>query len=324
MGKFLDQERIRQAEFKRISPYFSDEARIDGAYRGTPYAFLLPDNRLGENFYTDIRSEALQYFADHRISWHTLARHLCSSQVCCLNFLFPFTDKPEALACLLRPLFPDLKHMLPVESAGNYVAFEWIGEQNYLGERLAKNGVRTRGANCTSADAFVRYETINRKVHAVLIEWKYTESYSSSTYHISKSGTDRTAIYRHLYEQADCPLRRDLIPEFGDLFYEPFYQLMRQQLLAWQMEKAKEMDADGVSVLHLQPAVNTAYESVTSPALRPLGETVSRVWKKLVVPQDRFASHSIEDVFGSFPIEKFPELRGWWNYMHERYVWLLP
>ncbi len=322
MGKFLDQERIRQAEFKRVSPYFSDDARIDGTYRGTQYAFLLPDDRLGENFYNGIRSEVLQYFVDHRISWHTLARHLCSSQVCCLNFLFPFMDKPEALARLLHPLFPDLKRMLPVENAGNYVAFEWIGEQNYLGERVAKNGIRTRGANCTSADAFVCYETVTGNVHAVLIEWKYTESYSSSRYHISKSGTDRTAIYRPLYEQVDCPLHRDLIPDFGDLFFEPFYQLMRQQFLAWQMEKAKELDADVVSVLHLQPAINTGYEAVTSPALKSLGSSVSEVWGKLVVPADRFASHSIEDVFGSFPVENFPELQDWWDYLNERYVWL--
>ena len=37
---------------------------------------------------------------------------------------------------------------------------------------------------------------------------------------------------------------------YDDLFYEP-YQLFRQQLLANEMEKARELEADVVSVLHI-------------------------------------------------------------------------
>ena len=104
-----------------------------------------------------IRQPILAYFARNKIKWHDGQdgkpdNHLCDSQVCCANFLFPFFDKPKALAGLLRPFFPNILEMLPIED-GQYVAFEWIGQQNYLGEKVSRNGKRTRGANYTSADA---------------------------------------------------------------------------------------------------------------------------------------------------------------------------
>ena len=95
-----------------------------------------------------IRKAACAYFAENQIKWHEgqdamPSNHLCSSQVCCVNFLFPFADRPDALATLLRPIFPDIKQVLPVE-CDQYVAFEWIGQENYLGEKIARNGKRTR------------------------------------------------------------------------------------------------------------------------------------------------------------------------------------
>ena len=66
--------------------------------------------------------------------------------------------------------------MLPIED-GHYVACEWIGQKNYLREKVSGNGKRTRGANCTSADAAVMFEETDGKRQIVLIEWKYTESY---------------------------------------------------------------------------------------------------------------------------------------------------
>lgn len=59
--------------------------------------------------------------------------------------------------------------MLPVENR-QYVAFEWIGQENYLGERISRNGRRTRGANFTSADAAVLFERSDKKRQMVLIE----------------------------------------------------------------------------------------------------------------------------------------------------------
>ena len=56
----------------------------------------------------------------------------------------------------------------------------------------------------------------------------------------------------------DGPLHTDVIP-YADLFVEPSYQLMRQQLLAHAMERSGELDADTVRVLHVAPATNTNF-----------------------------------------------------------------
>lgn len=156
-----------------------------------------------------------------------------------------------------------------------------------------------------------------------MIEWKYTESYSSASYKIAGSGTDRTAIYHHLYARQDFPLNKALLPDFGALFYEPFYQLFRQQALANEMEIAHELDADVVSVLHIAPALNTDFLRVTSPELRHLGHSAIEVWKKLVIQPSRFSSMATETLFGAFAIDAHPGLRSWWAYITARYPWIL-
>lgn len=211
--------------------------------------------------------------------------------------------------------------MLPVEE-GLYVGHEWIGRENYLHEKISHNGKRTRGANFTSADAIVRFVRTDGKVQVVLIEWKYTESYYPTSLEVATSGTDRTEIYRWLYNQSDCPLDHKLIPEFKDLFYEPFYQMMRQQFLAHEMEKAHELDADVVSLLHIAPAHNKDFKRITSPRLEGLGVSATDVWGKIVMNDGAFLSVSTEQLFGKFDIQDFPEMRDWWNYITHRYAWV--
>lgn len=321
MGKFLNAERKRQAAFKAISEYFSEPARMDGEYHGHAYPFMLPTACAGENLYAPIRDAALVYFGEHGIHWHMLD-HLCSSQVCCVNFLFPFMDQPHALAELLRPIFPSLRKMLPLETPEQYVAFEWIGAENYLREKVRGRNPRTRGANFTSADAMVIFEREDRKRQIVLIEWKYTESYSSINKKFSVRGTDRSLIYAHLYDRDDCPLDKGVLPHYDALFYEPFYQFMRQQFLAQEMEQAHEFDADVVSLLHIAPAHNREFMVVTSPELLGLGSSVTEVWKRLVKSPDRFASVSTEALFGKFSADAYPDLAAWSDYVNGRYAWM--
>jgi hypothetical protein len=326
VGYFLKSEKPKQTFFKTTSPYFSDLARLDGIYKGKPRPFCLPLDVAEQNLVPEIRESALSHFEKHKIKWHDgkngkPSNHLCDSQVCCVNFLYPFADKPDALAKVLRPIFPELHEMLPIES-GQYVSFEWIGQENYLGEKISGNGQRTRGANCTSVDSIVMFERKDKKRQVVLIEWKYTESYGGTFLKTSKSGTDRTHIYRHLFESADCPIDKDILPGFDALFYEPFYQFMRQQFLANEMEKAHEFGADIVTLCHIAPAHNACFQKVTSPALGKLGSLVTSIWKQLVKPEGRFISVSTEQVFGNLSVEKLPEMKFWLDYIHARYEWV--
>jgi len=326
MGDFLIIEKLKQIEFKSNSPDLSDEARPDGIYKGKPRSFCLPLEYAEQNLFSEIRQSAITHFAKHSIKWHDgqngkPSNHLCSSQVCCVNFLFPFSNKPDALLKVLQPVFPEIKNMIPIES-GRYVTFEWIGQENYLAEKVKRNGKRTRGANCTSADAAVLFERMDGKRQMVLIEWKYTESYGGTSLKIAKSGTDRTEIYKPLFTNDDSTLNKDLLPSFDSLFFEPFYQFMRQQFLAHEMEKAHEMGADIVSVLHIAPAHNHGFHKITSPELKKLGESAIDVWKKLVKSDKRFISVSSESLFGNLTSGQLPEIMTWLEYVHDRYSWV--
>ncbi|MFC2064263.1 hypothetical protein ACFLXB_04105 [Chloroflexota bacterium] len=326
MGKFLESEKIEQIAFKESSPTFSDSARVDGIFMKKPRPFCLPLDYSDQNLFPDIRESAVEHFSRHAIKWHNghngkPSNHLCDSMVCGVNFLFPFFNNPSRLAKLLSPFYPELETMLPVES-GQYVSFEWIGARNYLGERVTRNGHRSRGANCTSTDAIVMFKRRDEKKQVVLIEWKYTESYGSTSYKIARSGTDRRTIYSHLFESPDCPINKEILPNYDALFYEPFYQFMRQQFLANEMEKAHDLDADIVSLLHIAPAHNKDFRKITSPELTSLGTSATDVWTELVMGENRFLSLSTEELFGGLTVDDLPEMANWLEYIHSRYRWV--
>jgi len=327
MSKFLAEEKPRQADFKTKSPYFSNAARSEGVYKGHSYSFCLPRDYAQENIYPEIRQSIQAYFTRNEIKWHDgqdgkPSNHMCDSQVCCANFLFPFADKPNSLATLLRSIYPSLDKMLPIED-DLFVAFEWIGHENYLNEVKSANRNRTRGANFTSADAAVMFQHIDGRKQIVLIEWKYTEAYYGTSLEVAKSGRKRTDIYRPLFEKDDCPIDKKLLPSYEALFYEPFYQFMRQQFLANEMEKVEELGAAVVSLMHIAPTHNTDFKYITSPELRSLGISATDVWTKLVKAPGKFISVSTEELFGRFDVIQHPETRSWHTYIAERYAWII-
>lgn len=75
------------------------------------------------------------------------------------------------------------------------------------------------------------------------------------------------------------------------MFDEPFYQLVRQQLLAHALEQSSAEGATRVRVVHVLPPANDAYQrSLARPEHRALGETVSSVWQQLLRTPNRFVS----------------------------------
>ncbi|MET4687719.1 PGN_0703 family putative restriction endonuclease [Sinorhizobium fredii] len=102
-----------------------------------------------------------------------------------------------------------------------------------------------------------------------------------------------------------------------DFFWEPFYQLLRQQMLAFQMEKAQENGAEIVRVLHLSPSGNSALKAVTAPKLREHGPDFAAVWRKLLQFPDRFKSLDISSAFE--PILQSTDGTEWAAYVTSRY-----
>ena len=265
-----------------------------------------------------------------RVEWHRHRNHALSSQVCCLNFLAPLASQPHLLAGMLEAAL-DVSgvEMRPtshdIDGRPRYVEFEWIGEANHLGEWPA-HGAATRGANVTSADAFVRFRSGGRE-RAALIEWKYTESYGSPLADAGGLGRSHDVRRRRYADRLFSPvgpLRHDLGLSLEDFFWEPFYQLARQQMLAHQMEETREGGAEEVIVLHLSPSGNKALRKVTSPALQRFGDNDFKVFADLLAQPHRFHACSIEKAF-SAALSNVPSDgpgRVWAAYLLDRYDFL--
>jgi hypothetical protein len=207
----------------------------------------------------------------------------------------PFVGDAGALKALFAPVLP-IDHVVPFGDPGapdDFVVFEWIGLGDYLHEGNGKP--RTRGANATSADAAIRYRIPDGGTEIALVEWKYTESYP--TPHPkpnAKSNATRRSRYESLWGSV---VRTDLV-DLEDLFVEPLYQMLRQQMLAQEMELAGELGAQRVRVVYAAPARNDAlWSSLATAALRelqlPTTRTTTRdvreLWDVLRLERDRFA-----------------------------------
>lgn len=340
MVTFRDREKERYKELKRT--LFSNEAQDAGNYRGRSRFFCLADDYSHENLYQGIRDSAITYFLIRGIPWHDglkrsnlPSNHLCCSQSCCINFLFPLVKRPDIIKAIFSHYYPEFATSLPLTgdkplTDGTYpfIAFEWIGTRDYLGEAKRKGMLRTRGANFTSADFAFRFRENDGRIHLVLGEWKYTEEYGRNYKGSGRSGEVRKNNYINSFSDQSGIFSAidDREKLYDSLFYEPFYQLMRLQLLAQEMEthEEKEMDADIVSVLHICPEANYEFrKNVASDYLK--GESpekgVLEIWKELV-PEDKFLSVSVEELLNTIQDTSMDE-REWLDYLKTRYGWSL-
>lgn len=242
---------------------FFDGAKGGGIWHGhngdKKYPHILLEEDVQKNFYRPIRDEVVKYFHDNGIKWWGAAKddgsrpsgHILSSQIACLNHLFCIRkDKEAALALIngIEGMPAHFKEVLPIPSeseAGCYIAFEMVSSRDYLNE----DGP-TRGANCTSVDAFIYSTDDNGERWLIPIEWKYTESYQRE----DKSAEDykgRGQKGKHGKGEKRLGRYADLInsseqliplPDYhGSIYFqEPFYQLMRQTLWAEQICRSKD------------------------------------------------------------------------------------
>jgi len=328
---YRDREKEKQVATKQV--LFSPEAVKPGTYRNKRYDFCLADDRSEENIYSAFRNDAIAYFRDRKIGWHDgkgqralPSNHLCCSQSACVNVMYPFMNESSYLQRVFQRLGYDVAEVLPIiddgPSSRGYIGFEWIGQKNYLKElergKPARDDSRSRGKGFTSADFVVRFRQSDGAIRIVLGEWKYTENYPNGQFmRYSGSGTDRLEIYRHGLESPGSPIRNDQVAP--DAFmYDPFDQLMRLQLLAGEMERHREMDANIVSVLHVAPRANKELDRrITSPDLRGFGYTVHEVWNALTT-DDRFRGVYLEELISI--IGEVSSDREWVGYVCKRYL----
>jgi hypothetical protein len=290
-------EKIRAAAWKHRSNTLPATARVPAPYVGkdgqagsTFYDFCLPPAYATLSLLPEVREAALALFAELEIPWHAGAaagpsNHLLSSQVQCVNALGQMVEEPSRLVSAFGDLF-GIGEVLEIEP-GRFLTFEYIGEEDLLHE--AVGGKRTRGAYSTSIDAAFLHRATDGVVELVLVEWKYTEKYALRATSPAKNAV-RLKRYGTLLADPTGPIRNDLL-SFDHLTDEPFYQLVRQQLLAHALESNNPYGAGRCRVVHVTPAGNTAYQaSLARAEHQALGSSVGQVWQQLLRLPDRFTS----------------------------------
>jgi hypothetical protein len=258
----------------------------DGRAGGPAYDFCLPAELAEHNLLPEVREGALALFAELGIPWHAgvaggPGNHLLSSQVQCVNALGQMVTDPARVTAAFGSAV-EVGEVLQVEP-GRYLTFEFIGPTDFFGE--APGSDRVRGTRCTSVDAAFLHRAPDGLRELVLVEWKYTESYALRG---AEPARDQTRRRRYAAAVADPagPVRGDVLP-FELLLDEPFYQLVRQQLLAHALEQAGV--ADRVRLVHVLSPENMEYQrSLPRPEHRALGESVSEVWARLLRRPDRY------------------------------------
>lgn len=283
-------------EWKRRTATLPAEAKASGVYPklSKVYPICLPVEFAAHNLLPEVRDEAIDLFNELDIPWHDSvaggpSNHLRDSQVQCVNALFAMVADPRRIKLAFSHVV-DIAEVLAIED-GRFLTFEYIGPTDYFGEGVpdGKEVGRRRGTNCTSVDAAFLYKTFAGVTELALVEWKFTESYLGAVERKPASDAVRIGRYGADLAAVDGPVALDVLP-IELLLDEPFYQLMRQQLLAHRLEKDHAHGAEVVRVLHVLAPANSGYQdSLVRAEHRALGGSVDEVWAKLLRATDRFA-----------------------------------
>jgi len=332
---FEQQEIFRQVAFKRCHwPHLADGHAI--RHPTYTYPHILPAGHERLAFYEPLADPILCYLEEKDIALHSQALNLKSSQVACLNFLFPLRQDLDLAKAVLQPFLSGLREV-------KWIEFEYTGPQGiteWLGE--PKRG--KRGQNRTSIDAAISWIGRSKRECITLVEWKYTEhnfgvcgAFRSASeakkakclsLHVARDptrscllttgGDYRSRRYWEHMEAAGISL-----PAFagvqGCLFQGPFYQLMRQFLLAAYLRQTGE--ADEVEVVSIGFARNTEVHKI-SPYLRLLvhgeGKSIVDAWNTVMKDVPPMRHWTVEQLMARVNEIEGIDL-GWRNYLRERY-----
>lgn len=322
---------FQRAEYEHHARYFRSLQGVRAGYQGHD-VMLHPDD-VHANFdpvHADAIRDFFRYSDDEgaqEIGWHTRSNHGASSQACCVNFLFPMARDPALLSRWVDHVMGiEGVEVQPIDrrcAEDWYLTFEWFPAVDYLNEANSR-GARTRGANSTSVDAALRY-VHEGKSNLLLVEWKYTEAYGSKRTASHERGDEtRERRYANLWRRPHGPVRIDAPVRLSDFFLDPWYQLLRQQMLAYHCEVDPLGDFDRVTVLHVSPSDNTGLKEAKGKLREKTGTAnVFEAFVGLLEPafRDRFRAISTETAFALPAFAKRCDSHAW---LQSRYPSLLP
>lgn len=301
-----------------------------GRWRGEEYRHILPADLWDLNLWHQIRDAARIHFVEQHIAWHEQRHNLLSSQMLCVNLFFPLRDQQALLAGFLSDHIPQLDRV-------GRVHFEYIGDKNYLRERGGRGRMRT------SADVAIEWVDAVGSRCLLLLEFKFTErEFGRCGGATSKGNEDRPRCrrpneilrspekmcylvrpknrpYWEIALGGDSPLRTDMLAtEPYCPFRYDFYQLMRNQLLAHQI------DADPESCFE-RATFGVAYHGENEGLLR-MGRAYGgernplAAWRSVLRQPDRFVSFTVQDLLSWVDARLPSGLEEWRAFLRAKYA----
>jgi hypothetical protein len=299
------------------------------------------------NIYKPIRNDVVEYFVKNNISfWHAPRAseprykptgHTLSSQVCCINHLFPIRHDEETVLSVAKLFCPGIKDVFRIATDRHlpeYIQFESVTDKDYLNELQT-----TRGSNCTSVDALIYGGHENGKKYIIPIEWKYTEYYDNQDKSVEDKdgeakgtegkGKERLARYSDLINKSQY---LKSLPDYRNsvYFFEPFYQLMRQTLWAeqlikhigsetlWAEQKIKHnnsltsKDADYIHT-HIVPSLNV---KLLEKKHKPGEKNMEDTWKSCLKHTEKYKIIDPRNLLKVLDQRKYGDLI---EYLNKRY-----
>lgn len=306
----------KSQQYNRVKGLISNNKEIfhsdtgEGKYRGQERTFVLKNN--DNNLYETCKSQIVEYFDANNITWWggKLTNHTLSSQVSCLNHLFPIRNDKDAVLSIVKKVCPDIVDVMLIRSDKHmeaYVQFEAVSDADHLNEKCS-----TRGSNCTSVDALIYGLHKDGRKILFPIEWKYVESYGNENKADGNSGNVRKTRYTNIINNS-AQLKSDSHDVY---YYEPFYQLMRQTLWAEQMIEHKDTEttkADDYIHIHVIPADNKQLLNKKYPIS---SKSMEETWRDCLKDQSKYLIVEPKDLLAPVNDKKYAN---WLNYLEKRY-----
>ena len=300
-----------------------------GKWRGKEHRHILPIEVWDLNLWEQIRTTARIHFLERDIAWHQQRHNLLSSQVLCVNVFFPLRDEQRLLTGFFRDRIPQITRL-------GTMHFEYIGKKDYLKEGGGRGRMRT------SADVALEWFDANNSLGLLLLEFKFTESEFGRCGGATSPGNRDKSRCRQPTEVVQAPekmcylvdpkkrpyweiaLGQDSPLHIDQLTKEPycpfrfdFYQLMRNQLLAHQIES----DPDSGIQRALFGVVYHAENDRLLRMGRPFGgeRDPLKAWAGLLREPDRLITFTIQDLLAWMHQRLPSHLEEWRAFLNARY-----
>lgn len=337
---FRRQNEFERDELRHLVTYKRDTLRVaeDGVYSKYPnytYPHILPAASLRKAFYEPMAEAIIAYLDEEDIQQHTELLNLKSSQAACLNLLFPLRLNPLLATAVMRPFLPGL-------SAVTGIHFEYTAQDEATGETgctrwLGEPPGGKRGQNRTSIDAALFWTDTQGKRCATLIEFKYTERSFGvcSAFDKAKGEAKRACLEgafadrcllttggpyrsRHYWKRLtdagiDLEKMRGVV---GCPFRGPFYQLMRQYLIARYMLEAGLAERTDVVALHFRR--NAALQDVPDELNTLAATSVLDAWNAVLAGVPRIRGIEAEAIMAAYDAASGVDA-GWRDFIRKRY-----